>query len=273
MANDSRIELDIDLLQPNPLQPRGLITPESLIELADSIREHGVLEPLIVAQTPAGYQIIAGERRWRASKLAGLGKVPVVVKQTTAKGMLEMALVENVQRSDLNPIERAQAFQRLMAEFNLTNSDLSQRIGKSPAYISNSIRLLSLPDALKDAIISGATTEDHVRAIIALEDPKLMIEAYKQILRQGLSVRGAEDLTRKMKAQYQKSAKPARDIITSEEMNKMQKEMSDSLIKVLPAKVKLRRSRIETKIMIVLKGNIEETDGLLKKLHEAITGI
>src|SRR3989344_3399589 len=115
---DERIhELDINLLQPNPLQPRGLITPESLAELAESIREHGILEPIVVARTPAGYQIIAGERRWRASRLAGLDIVPVIIKETTPQGMLEMAIVENVQRVDLNPLERAQAYKRLMDEF------------------------------------------------------------------------------------------------------------------------------------------------------------
>src|SRR4030042_4019619 len=111
------VDIDITLLQANPLQPRGLITPESLSELAESLKEHGVLEPLVVAKTPAGYQIIAGERRWRAAKLIGLKTVPVLIKETTPQGMLEMALVENVQREDLNAIDRAQAFIRLMKEF------------------------------------------------------------------------------------------------------------------------------------------------------------
>ena len=114
MDENQIFEIDIDMLQPNPLQPRGLITPDSLIEIVDSIREHGVLEPLVVAKTPAGYQIIAGERRWRASKIAGLSKVPVLIKETTPQGMLEMAIIENVQRIDLNPLERAQAFKRLI---------------------------------------------------------------------------------------------------------------------------------------------------------------
>src|SRR3989344_2923523 len=110
-------EIDIDMLQPNPLQPRGLITADSLVEIVDSVKEHGVLEPLVVAKTLAGYQIIAGERRWRAAKIAGLIKVPVIIKETTPQGMLEMAIIENVQRVDLNPLERAQAFRRLIDEF------------------------------------------------------------------------------------------------------------------------------------------------------------
>ena len=177
---DKVFEIDINMLQANPLQPRGLITPESLAELAESIREHGILEPLVLAKTPAGYQIIAGERRWRASRLVGLTKVPVMIRETTPQGMLEMAIVENVQRVDLNPLERAQAYKRLMDEFNLTNSEIAQRVSKSPSYISNTIRLLTLPDALKDALMSGQTTEGHVRALSALEDPHLIIEAYKE---------------------------------------------------------------------------------------------
>ena len=149
------MEIDIDTLQPNPLQPRGQIIPDSLVELAESIREHGILEPLVIAKTPAGYQIVAGERRWRASKLAGLTRVPCVVKETSPQGMLEMALVENVQREDLNPLERAQAYQRLIGEFGLTATDVGQRVGKSGPYVSNSLRLLMLPDALKDGLLSG----------------------------------------------------------------------------------------------------------------------
>ena len=132
MADTQQVlHLDIDLLQPNPLQPRGFIAPDLLTDLVDSIKEHGVIEPLVIAKTPAGYQIIAGERRWRASKLAGLSTVPVIIKETSAKGMLEMAIVENVQRVDLNPIDRALAFQRLIEEFGLTVTEMAKRIGKS----------------------------------------------------------------------------------------------------------------------------------------------
>src|SRR3989338_7077026 len=147
-------QLSIHHVQPNPLQPRGVISTDSLQELADSIKEHGILEPLVVAHTPAGYQIVAGERRWRAAKLAGLEMVPVVIAETSPKGMLEMALVVNVQRTDLKPIERAKAFERLMAEFSLSTNDIADRIGKSPAYVSNTMRLMALPDAIKDGLIA-----------------------------------------------------------------------------------------------------------------------
>ena len=197
---DTVTYFSLQQLQPNPLQPRGSINADSLQDLVDSIKEHGILEPLVIAHTPAGYQIIAGERRWRAAQMAGLTEVPVLIKETTPQGMLEMAIVENVQRSDLNPVDRAKAFQRLMYEFNMNPSDISRRIGKSPAYVSNSIRLLSLPDALTDGLLTGLITEGHARALAAIEDTQLMIEAFKIILKESGSVRRAEELARRMRA-------------------------------------------------------------------------
>src|SRR3972149_7244277 len=194
------VQIAVDQLQPNPLQPRGAITPESLVDLVDSIKEHGILEPLVVAKTPAGYQIIAGERRWRAAKLAGLAKLPCVVRETTPQGMLEMALVENVQRVDLNPIERAQAYIRLIDEFGLTATQIGQRVGKSGPYISNTLRLLDLPDALKDGLLSNAVTEGHAKALLGLESVDLMIKGYKQILHENLGVRAVEEMVRRMKS-------------------------------------------------------------------------
>lgn len=273
------IQLDINQLQPNPLQPRGAITPESLVDLVDSIREHGVLEPLVVAKTPAGYQIIAGERRWRASKLAGLTHVPAIIRETTPKGMLEMAIVENVQRVDLNALDRAKGFERLMDEFGLTTSEVAVRIGKSVAYVSNSLRLLTLPDALKDGLLSGLISEGHARALAAIEDTELMVEAYKIILRESGSVRRAEELARRMKAKSDQKPKvnlPKMHIV-SEEIDKMR----DSFEKALGGKekdgkvlnqVKLARSRRETRLTIVLKGSLEETEGRLNLIHKALTG-
>ena len=282
------IQLDINQLQPNPLQPRGSITPESLVDLVDSIREHGVLEPLVIAKTPAGFQIIAGERRWRASKLAGLTHVPVIVRETSPKGMLEMALVENVQRVDLNPLDRAKGFERLMNEFGLTTSEIAVRIGKSVAYVSNSIRLLSLPDALKDGLLSGLISEGHARALAAIEDQGLMVEAYKIILRESGSVRRAEELARRMKAKSGQSMdKPGITKTTlrvvSEELDKMQSDM-EKVLNIVPsmpdgqeskysAKVRLARTRRETRITIFLEGGLEETEDKFKKIYKAIASL
>lgn len=260
--------LPIDYLQPNPLQPRGVITPESLSELIDSIKTHGIIQPLVVAHTPAGYQIIAGERRWRASRLVGLKEVPVRVIETSPQGMLEMAIVENVQRSDLNPIDRANSFERLLKEFNLANTDICIRIGKSPAYVSNTLRLLELPDALKDGLISGVISEGHARALAAIPDTQSMIEAYKIILREGGSVRRAEELARKFK-------KPIRDrdLTAPKAINENIELMANEMQKYIGenAHVKMRRSRVETAIHIVLKGKPEETDLQVQKIHALLS--
>jgi len=266
-------EIDIDMLQPNPLQPRGLITPDSIVEMVDSIREHGVLEPLVVAKTPAGYQIIAGERRWRASKIAGLQKVPVLIKETTPQGMLEMAIIENVQRIDLNPLERAQAFRRLIDEFGLSTGEIAVKIGKSAPYVSNTLRLLTVPDVLKDALASGATTEGHVRALASLEDPNLVVEAYKEILSKNLSVRGAEELARKMRARENiiRKQKTPQQRILSEELDKFQEELSENLSHDgVNVKVKISQSRIEGKMQIVAKGDVEATSTVIKRVRDAI---
>lgn len=273
MEENQIYEIDIDMLQPNPLQPRGLITPDSLVELVDSIRENGVLEPLVVAKTPAGYQIIAGERRWRAAKIAGLTKVPVIIKETTPQGMLEMAIIENVQRVDLNPLERAQAFRRLMDEFGLSTGEISIKIAKSAPYVSNTLRLLTLPDALKDALASGATTEGHARALASLEDPHLIIEAYKIILRQNLSVRGAEELTRKMKARENiapKQQQPALHL-QNDELDQFQEELIQKLTTDgIKTNVKITLSRVESKLHIVVKGRPDETSAVIKRIRDAI---
>jgi ParB family chromosome partitioning protein len=272
IADEKVIQLDINELQANPLQPRGMITPDSLMDLVDSIREHGILEPLIVAHTPAGYQIVAGERRWRAAKLAGLTQVPCIVKETSPQGMLEMALVENVQRTDLNPVDRAKAFERLVEEFDLTNAEIAQRIGKSPAYVSNTLRLLRLPDALKDGLISGLITEGHARALASIEDKKTMIDAYKIILKESGSVRRAEDLARRMKAKTgQKvsaaTSRPAH--LVSKETDELREKMAKALGKI--ARVKLVRTQRETRLQVVLKGTPEKTEDLLQKLVKAIS--
>ena len=222
---DQIVQIQVDELQANPLQPRGHIMPESLVDLVDSIKEHGILEPLVIAKTPAGYQIIAGERRWRASKLAGLSHVPAIIRETSPKGMLEMALVENVQRVDLNAIDRAKGFERLQKEFGLTVSEIAAKIGKSVAYVSNSLRLLNLPDALKDGLLTGLISEGHARALAAIEDPGLMVEAYKIIFRESGSVRRAEDLARRMKQKANEAPKPS--VAISSKKNRFRRNRQD----------------------------------------------
>ena len=272
------IQILVEELQPNPLQPRGVITPESLVDLVDSIKEHGILEPLVVAKTPAGYQIVAGERRWRAAKLAGLSHVPVVIRETTPKGMLEMALVENVQRVDLNALDRAKGFERLMNEFSLTTSEIAVRIGKSVAYVSNSMRLLSLPDALKDGLLSQLITEGHARALASIDDQNLVMEAYKIILRENGSVRRAEELARRLRARSQQPIRPKSQTekmhVISDEIDNMQNSFLSALRveneEEGRTQVRLTRSRSQTKVTFVLKGTMNETEDKLQKIYKGI---
>ncbi|PIU75316.1 MAG: hypothetical protein COS76_01405 [Candidatus Portnoybacteria bacterium CG06_land_8_20_14_3_00_39_12] len=268
------VQIPVDELQSNPLQPRGVVTPESLVDLVDSIREHGILEPLVVAKTPAGYQIIAGERRWRSAKIVGLQTVPVIIKETTPQGMLEMAIVENVQRIDLNALERARAFQRLIDEFNLSTSEIARRVGKSQSYVSNSLKLLSLPDAIKDGILSGLITEGHARALAAITDNRTMIEAYKIVLRESASVRRAEDLARRMKQKFGEKVTLDDQHVFSEETDRIRKEIEDALAvsegQPGRTKTKLTRSRRETRLIISLYGGMEQTEDRLQKIYKGI---
>jgi ParB family chromosome partitioning protein len=262
------VELETSLLQPNPLQPRGLISPESLTDLVNSIREQGILEPIVVAKTPAGYQIIAGERRWRASKILGLPRVPVIVKETTPQQMLEMSIVENVQREDLNPVEKAQAYKRLIDEFGLSVTEVAKRVGKSLPYISNSIRLLTLPDAIKDALAAGVITEGHVRPLISIGDHKLMLAAFKRILVEGISVRGAEEVARQVKSEIQqKEPTKKRDKIYIPEQDEIAKTLKE---KRGFADVRFDQSRIAAKLVIVVKGREDETGPRLKEIYERL---
>jgi len=278
MAEPQKIqEIEIDLLQPNPLQPRGVITPESLVELVDSIREHGILEPLVVAETPAGFQIVAGERRWRAAKIAGLKTVPAIIKKATPRRMLEMALVENVQREDLNPLERAKAFQRLVSEFGLSTQEISQRIGKSWSYVSNSLRLLRLPDLLKDGLLSGLTTEGHVRALAALEEPRLIIEVYKKILKENLAVRGTEEVVRRVKAREGTLGKKAPEITKrrlrrpSRKLDKIEADFKERFETLgCKARVSVLQSRVQARIGLIFDGGPEATDKTLRFVYEKI---
>ncbi len=255
-------------LQSNPLQPRGVITPDSLTDLVESIREQGILEPIVVAETPAGYQIIAGERRWRAAKILGLKEVPVVVKKTTPQGMLEMSIVENVQREDLNPIEKALAYKRLIDEFGLGTTEVAKRVGKSLPAVSNTIRLLSLPDAVKDALVAGVITEGHVRPLLSLGEHKLMLEVFKTILRENYTVRQTEELARKMKGELQKKEPTSeKDQIWVPEQDEMASRIEK---KHGFDNVKIFQSSKLARITLVVKGDPETTSKKLKEVHDIL---
>lgn len=190
-------EVEVDLIQPGPMQPRTHFDEGSLEGLADSIRTHGIVQPLLVRRQGDRYELIAGERRWRAARLAGLSKVPVIVKEVPDHDLLEIALIENIQREDLNPIEEAQAYKRLIENVGLTQEALAARVGRDRSYITNYLRLLKLPDDLQQLVIEGRLSTGHARTILGLAhaDPQRRIA--RQVIDGALSVRATEHLVRK----------------------------------------------------------------------------
>lgn len=190
-------EIDLDRIEPNPRQPRQTFERESLDELAASIREHGIVQPLVVATMGDDrYRLIVGERRWRASRIAGLERVPAVVRDLSDRQTLEVALVENVQRADLNPLEEASAYQRLMEDFGLTQQQVAAQVGKSRVAVANTLRLLALPDRLKQAVLEQRITEGHARAILGLSDEARQMWVLDRVERGGLTVRQTEEMVR-----------------------------------------------------------------------------
>jgi ParB family chromosome partitioning protein len=197
---DARIEeIELAKISPNPFQPRKVFEPTALRELADSIKEHGVIQPLVVTRTPVGYEIVVGERRFRASQLAGMERVPAIIKEAMVdQTKLEVALIENIQRQELNPIEEAQAYERLMKTFNLTQSEVAKKVGKSRPAVANTVRLLNLPAEIQRAVIEGRLMEGHARALLGLNDPEKMLLMYKVVIDQNLNVRQVEGRVREL---------------------------------------------------------------------------
>lgn len=251
------MNLDISRIVPGEQQPRRVFNDRALNELAQSIKEKGILQPIIVRRAGDGtFRIVAGERRWRAAAMAGLKKVPVIVKDTNVSDSLEIALIENIQREDLNPVETAEAFHRLIREFNLTQEELSAKVGKERATVANYLRLLKLPEEVKELINKGSLSMGHARAILSIEGKNNQIELARTIVTRGLSVREAEAFARRL--------------------NKPQKKVSKSKDpQILSLEEKLKQS-LGTKVKILHKGkrgkieieyySLEELDRLLDLL-------
>jgi ParB family chromosome partitioning protein len=198
IADTISSEIDINLISPNPYQPRRQFSDEKLTELADSIKAHGIIQPLVVRQINGKLQLITGERRLRAAKLAGLTTVPVVTKELSEQSMMEVAIVENIQREDLSPVEEAEAYRRLMNDFYLTQEDIAKKVGKSRPAIANTLRLLNLPKEVQTDLTAGTLTMGHARALLALKTPDEQKAVWAQIQLQQLSVRETEELIRKL---------------------------------------------------------------------------
>ena len=235
--------LPIHQIEPNPLQPRKTFNEEELQQLADSIREHGIIQPLAVRPNGDGiYQIIAGERRWRASHIAGLSEVPVLIIDVDDKTVMEMALIENLQRQDLNPIEEANGYKTLMDEYGLTQEETAAKVGKSRPVITNSLRLLALPEKLQDMLIHGELTSGHARAILSLKSESLQITAAQKVTALHLSVRQTETLCRNMEKE---TAEPEAPVISDQYLATCEKDLSGRLgrkVKIVNGK---RKGRFE----------------------------
>lgn len=229
---------DIDALEPNPHQPRSRWSDEDLDSLAESIREHGIIQPIIVTRGNGNvpYQIIAGERRWRAARRAGLTAVPILLRESTGSQALEIALVENVQRADLNPIEEALAYRQLADEFNLTQADIASRVGKSRPAITNTLRLLDAPLDVQDAVINDRISAGHARALLSISDPDRQQSLLNRILAEGLSVRQTERLA---KTATVPAVHPVKQATASPE----ERAVETRLRKLFGTKVELKRGK------------------------------
>lgn len=196
----------IEEIQPNPHQPRKNFADQKLQELVDSIREKGILQPLVVRRKGIGYELIAGERRWRAAQKAGIKEVPVLVKEVKESELLELSLIENIQRENLNPIEEAEAYKGLLEHFHLTQEEISKRVGKDRTTVTNTIRLLKLPPEIRQSLADGVITMGHARAFLSLESPEKQKLAIKKVLADDLNVRQTENLMKRLRAKKQPTA-------------------------------------------------------------------
>jgi ParB family chromosome partitioning protein len=252
-------EVPVESIRPNPWQPRTHFDEQELENLAQSIREHGVLQPVLVSQQPDGtFQLITGERRWRAVQLAGMPTVPAMVKEATPQASLEMALVENIQRRDLNPLEEAHAYRQLLDEHGLTQERLGQRIGKSRVAVTNTLRLLNLPEEVREALANGSITEGHARAILMADGEPYRLRVLKRLLEQHLSVRQTEALARELSA--------ARPSTTPEAPRDPDVErLEDAFRQALGTRVRLLRGRNGGRLVIHFFSEEE-----LQGIYEAI---
>lgn len=227
--------LKINEVEPNKKQPRKSFNEEALRELSESIKQHGIVQPLVVAKKEDYYEIIAGERRWRAAKLAGLKEVPVVIKDYTPQEIMEVALIENIQREDLNPVEEARAYQNLIKEYNLKQEELAVRVSKSRSAITNSLRLLKLDDKVLDMLVEESISSGHARALLSLEDSGQQIEAAEKIVRDKLSVRDIEKMVKAMN----QPVKPSPKKVLKNDF--VYKDMEEQLKQKIGTKVKINR--------------------------------
>lgn len=242
-TGDQFFYCEIEDITPNPYQPRQNVRDKAFNQLVDSVRERGILQPLLVRSTEGGYQLIAGERRWRAAQVAGLQRVPVIIKESAEPESFELALIENIQRKDLNPIEEGEAYRRLHQEFQLSQEKIAKKIGKDRSTVANMIRLLKLPDKIRNDIVDGVLSMGHARALLALPATDAQLRARNTIVKRSLSVRETEKLIQDL-LKKKKKVKPAKPL------DSQSRAIIDRLIRHFGTKVNIARRGKRGKIEI-----------------------
>ena len=269
VAQSSGVQtLKISEIEPKADQPRKYFDEEALNQLAESIKQHGLIQPIVVRENSGGfYQIVAGERRWRASKLAGLTEVPVIIIEADAMKAAELAIIENIQREDLNPYEEAQAYKSLMDNYGLTQEEVASKVGKSRSAVANTMRLLDLPDEVLELVMAADISAGHARALLGLKDKSVVVETAQKILIRSLSVRDTEDLVKKMNKLYDKSLKALDDEDEEEEdltvdyakdLERRAMTLSGRIVKI--------KSKGKTKTIEVEYSDNEDLEELLVKI-------
>lgn len=256
-------EIPLERIVPNPRQPRQREDPQGLQELAASIAAHGVLQPVIVTEVldalPPTYQLVAGERRWRAARLAGLTTIPAIVKDVSPRQMVELALVENLQREDLNPLEEAEAYRVLVEEFGLNHDDVARQVGRSRPAVTNTLRLLQLPEPVRERVASGELSAGHARALLSLPTPEAQVRAMEIVLRRGLSVRQTERLVRGLLRRRERGVATRRD---EPEIAALEARLQG----LLGTRVRIQRGRKGGRLVIYFFSD-EELEALLQRLE------
>ena len=258
--NPSVNKLRIMEIEPNRDQPRKDFDEKSLSELAESIEQHGVLQPLVVRPlTNGGYQLVAGERRWRAARIAGLTEVPVVIKELTDEEVIEITMIENLQREDLNPLEEALGYRYMMDELNITQEQAAEKVGKSRPAVANAIRLLRLPDEVQEMVKNNLISPGHARALLGFENQELIIQAAKRIVKEDLSVREVETLV--------KNSQKAPKIPKQQKRDKFFSEVELALVENLGRKVKIKESKKDSGVLEIEFFDKDDLESLAMKLE------
>lgn len=258
--NSSVNKLRIMEIEPNHDQPRKDFDEKALSELAESIEQHGVLQPLVVRpMTNGGYQLVAGERRWRAARIAGLTEVPVVIKELTDEEVIEIAMIENLQREDLNPLEEALGYRYMMDELKITQEQAAEKVGKSRPAVANALRLLKLPDEVREMVKNNLLSPGHARALLGFENDELIVQTAKRIVKEDLSVREVESLVKK--------SKKAPKISKQQKRDKFFSEVELALVENLGRKVKIKESKHDAGVLEIEFFDKDDLESLAMKLE------